>query len=135
MGVAALAYNSSVLWNLGEAEEAQGRSDLSLELAEQFGGRRPAQAWGMRALLHLARLELIEFARWMERTRAHSVDHNVGYWRSLSTLLEGGCRHARGSSRRAARTSTARWRRTNAPARGWVSHASMCCKPICGCLR
>ena len=89
-GVAALAYNSSVLWNLGEAQESLWRSDLSLELAEQVGGPvTRAQAWGMRALLHLARVEPTEFARWTERTRAHSVDHNVGYWRALASLLDG----------------------------------------------
>ena len=89
-GVAALAYNSSVLWNLGEAQESLWRSDRSLELAEQVGGPvTRAQAWGMRALLHLARLEPTEFARWTERTRAHSVDHNVGYWRALASLLDG----------------------------------------------
>lgn len=92
-GVAALAYNSSVLWNLGEADESSRRSDLSLELAEQVGGPvTRAQAWGMRALLHLARLEPTEFARWTARTRAHSVDHNVGYWRALASLLDGALR-------------------------------------------
>ena len=90
IGVAALAYLSSVLWNLGEADEAQARSDLSLELADRVGGPvAKAQAWGMRSLLHLARLEVDQFAEWVERTRAHSDEHNVGYWRLLSTLLEG----------------------------------------------
>jgi predicted ATPase len=89
-GVAALAYNSSVLWNLGEVQESLHRSDLSLELAERVGGPvTRAQAWGMRALLHLARVEPTDFALWTERTRAHSVDHNVGYWRALASLLDG----------------------------------------------
>jgi predicted ATPase len=92
-GVAALAYNSAVLYNLGELEESRERSDLSLELAERVGGPvTRAQAWGMRALLHLARAEPAEFARWTERTRQHSVFHNVGYWRALASLLHGALR-------------------------------------------
>ena len=92
-GVAALAYNSSVLFNLGELDESLRRSDLSLELAERVGGPvTRAQAWGMRALLHLARTEPSEFARWTERTRSHSVFHNVGYWRALASLLHGALR-------------------------------------------
>jgi predicted ATPase len=92
-GVAALAYISSVLFNLGEIDESLAASDLSLELAGRAGGPvTRAQAWGMRALLHLARGEPGEFARWTERTRAHSVFHNVGYWRALASLLHGALR-------------------------------------------
>ena len=92
-GVAALAYNSTVLWNLGEVDESLACSDRSLELAERAGGPvTRAQAWGMRALLHLSRAEPIEFARWTERTRAHSVEHDVGYWRALAALLNGALR-------------------------------------------
>ena len=111
IGVAALAYISAVLWYLGEPEESLERSDLSLELAERVGGPvTRAQAWGMRSLLHLARSEPTEFGRWIERTRAHSVDHNVGYWRALASLLggwlqardgelEAGCRRVDGAFR------------------------------------
>jgi class 3 adenylate cyclase/tetratricopeptide (TPR) repeat protein len=89
-GVGALAYNALVLWNLGRSEEASERSDLSLELAEQVGGPvTRAQAWGMRSILHLARLELPELSYWLERTHAHSVEYNLSYWRTLSSLFSG----------------------------------------------
>jgi len=86
----ALAYLAIVLWNLGHAEEAQARSDRSLELAERDGGPVTlAQVWGMRALLHFARLEPAEFAHWTQKTHAQSVDRSLGYWRSLSAMLAG----------------------------------------------
>jgi class 3 adenylate cyclase/tetratricopeptide (TPR) repeat protein/ABC-type transport system involved in cytochrome c biogenesis ATPase subunit len=89
-GVGALAYNAVVLWNLGYHEESSRRSDQSLELAEQVGGQvTRAQAWGMRSMLHMTRAEPPEVARWVEMSRAHSVEHNVGYWRILSTLFSG----------------------------------------------
>jgi predicted ATPase len=88
-GVAALAYLAVVLWNLGEADEAFARSERSLERAEHVGPVGRAQVWGMRSLLHLARGELVAFADWVERTRAYSAEHNVGYWRALSSLLAG----------------------------------------------
>jgi predicted ATPase len=89
-GVGALAYLAVVLWNMGHAEESLARSDLSLERAEQVGGPvTRAQAWGVRSFLHLSRTEPAEFARWVERTRAHSVDHDLGYWRTVSSLLSG----------------------------------------------
>jgi class 3 adenylate cyclase/tetratricopeptide (TPR) repeat protein len=89
-GVGALAYNALVLWNLGHVREATERSDRSLELAEQVGGQvTRAQAWGMRAILHLTRAEPAEFGHWVEQTRAHCVEHSVGYWRILATLFEG----------------------------------------------
>jgi predicted ATPase len=89
-GVGALAYLALVLWNLGHAEESRERSDLSLERAEQVGGPvTRAQAWGMRSLLHLSRSEPVELGHWVEKTRAHSVDHDLGYWRTLSSLVSG----------------------------------------------
>jgi class 3 adenylate cyclase/predicted ATPase len=89
-GVGALAYLAMVLWNLGDVEESRERSDLSLERADRVGGPvTRAQAWGMRSLLHLSRGDMAEFGRWVERTRAHSVDHDLGYWRTVSSLLSG----------------------------------------------
>jgi class 3 adenylate cyclase/predicted ATPase len=89
-GVGALAYLALVLWNLGHAEESRERSDLSLERAERVGGPvTRAQAWGMRSILHLSRAEPVEVGRWLDKTLAHSVDHDLGYWRTVSTLLSG----------------------------------------------
>ncbi|MGZ4166759.1 MAG: AAA family ATPase [Solirubrobacteraceae bacterium] len=87
MGVGALAYLALVLWNLGYADESRERSDLSLEVAEEVGGPvTRAQAWGMRSILHLARGEPVELRHWTEKTRAHSADLNIGYWRTVSLL-------------------------------------------------
>ena len=89
-GVGALAYLALVLWNMGHAEESRERSDLSLVRAERVGGPvTRAQAWGMRSLLHLGRAEPIELGHWVDKTRAYSVDHNIGYWRTVSSLLSG----------------------------------------------
>jgi class 3 adenylate cyclase/predicted ATPase len=89
-GVGALAYLAVVLWNLGHVDESQRRSDLSLERAERVGGPvTRAQAWGMRSLLHLSRAEPAELGHWVHKTRAHSVDHDLGYWRTVSSLLAG----------------------------------------------
>jgi class 3 adenylate cyclase/predicted ATPase len=89
-GVGALAYLALVLWNLGHAEESRERSDLSLERAERVGGPvTRAQAWGMRSILHLSRREPVELAHWVDRTRAHSVDYDIGYWRTVSSLFSG----------------------------------------------
>jgi predicted ATPase len=89
-GVGALAYLASVLWNLGYTEESRARSDLSLEVAEQVGGPMTrAQAWGMRSLMHLSRGEPVELLHWTDKTRAHSIDRNIGYWRILSSLIRG----------------------------------------------
>ncbi len=99
-GVGALAYNAVVLWNLGYPEESLRRSDSSLELAEQVGGQvTRAQAWGMRTILHLNRAEAAELSRWVELSRAHSVEHNVGYWRILSALYSGWLRGRAGELR------------------------------------
>jgi len=88
--VGALAYLALVLWNLGHADESRERSDLSLERAELVGGPVTiAQAWGMRSILHLSRAEPAELGHWADRTRAHSVDHDIGYWRTVSSLLSG----------------------------------------------
>jgi predicted ATPase len=89
-GVGALAYQAVVLWNLGYHEESNSRSELSLERAEHVGGPvTRAQAWGMRSILHLSRAEPAELGRWSQKTHAHCVDHDVGYWRTVSSLLGG----------------------------------------------
>ncbi|HSZ05108.1 MAG TPA: adenylate/guanylate cyclase domain-containing protein [Solirubrobacteraceae bacterium] len=90
-GVMALAYNAVVLWNLGDGERSRERSNLSLQLAERIGGPVTlAQAWGMRAILHLTtRTEPAELSHWAEKTRAHSADLNIGYWRAVSSLISG----------------------------------------------
>jgi predicted ATPase len=89
-GVGALAYNALVLWNLGHVDEARERSDLSLQRAEGVGGPvTRAQAWGMRSILHLSRAEPVELSMWVRRTLAHSVDHDLGYWLTVSSLLAG----------------------------------------------
>jgi class 3 adenylate cyclase/tetratricopeptide (TPR) repeat protein len=89
-GVGALAYLALVLWNLGHAGESRERSDLSLERAARVGGPvTRAQAWGMRSILHLSRAEPIELGRWAAKTHAYSVDHELGYWRTVSSLLTG----------------------------------------------
>jgi tetratricopeptide (TPR) repeat protein len=86
-GVAALAYLAIVLWNQGETQEALKKSDLSLEVAEAVGGPVTlAQAWGMRSGLHLARGELTQFRHWLEKTRVHTVERNIGYWRAVCSL-------------------------------------------------
>jgi class 3 adenylate cyclase/predicted ATPase len=88
--VGALAYQAGVLWNLGYPEEARERSDLSIERAERVGGPvTRAQAWGMRSVLHLSRAEPVEMGKWVYKTHAHSVDHDLGYWRIVSSLLSG----------------------------------------------
>jgi predicted ATPase len=86
-GVGALAYLAVVLWNLGYGEESRERSRLSLELAEQVGGPvTRAQALGMRTILS-TEAEPHELGRWVQKTREHSVDHNLGYWRAVSSLF------------------------------------------------
>jgi class 3 adenylate cyclase len=99
-GVGALAYNAVVLWNLGLPDESLRQSDQSLELAEHVGGQvTRAQAWGMRSILHLNRAEPMELSRWVEMSRAHSVEHNIGYWRIFSALVSGWLRGAAGDLR------------------------------------
>lgn len=87
-GVMALAYGALVLWNQGYADSARDRSDMSLKLAERVGGPvTRAQAWGMRAILHLTRAESVDLGYWIDRTLRVSVDSNVGYWRAVSSSL------------------------------------------------
>jgi class 3 adenylate cyclase/tetratricopeptide (TPR) repeat protein len=89
-GVGALAYLALVLWNLGRHEESRERSDLSLERAARVGGPvTRAQAWGMRSTLHLSRGEPVALSHWVTKTHAYSVDHDLGYWRTVSSLLAG----------------------------------------------
>ncbi len=83
--VGAMAYLSMVLWQLGYHEESRRHSDQSLEVAERVAGPvTRAQAFFMRTMLHMARAEIDEFATWVERTRAYSAEHGIGYWRVLS---------------------------------------------------
>ena len=83
-GVTAVAYLAIVLWNQGEVQAALEKSDLSLELAEEVGGPVTlAQAWGMRCGLLLARGEMAEFSSWLEKTRIHCAQRNIGYWSSI----------------------------------------------------
>lgn len=103
-GVGALAYNAVVLWNLGYPEESLRRSDVSLELAEQVGGQvTRAQAWSMRTMFHLNRAEPTEFGRWVQMAAAHSVEHNIGYWRIVSALFGGWFRGRAGDPRTGAK--------------------------------
>jgi class 3 adenylate cyclase/predicted ATPase len=89
-GVGALAYLALVLWNLGRHEESRDRSDLSLERAARVGGPvTRAQAWGMRSILHLSCGEPVALGHWVTKTHAYSVDHDLGYWRTVSSLLTG----------------------------------------------
>jgi class 3 adenylate cyclase/tetratricopeptide (TPR) repeat protein len=86
-GVGALAYLALVLWNMGHAEESGERSDLSLDLAGRVGGPvTRAQALGMRSSLHLTRGETLALSHWLKWTRAHSADHDIGYWKNVSAL-------------------------------------------------
>jgi class 3 adenylate cyclase/predicted ATPase len=86
-GVGALAYLAVVLWNLGYGQESRERSELSLELAEKVGGPvTRAQAWGVRTILS-TQAEPSELGRWVHKTLAYSVDHNLGYWRAVSSLF------------------------------------------------
>jgi predicted ATPase len=85
-GVGALAYLAAVLWNLGYAQESRERSELSLDLAEQVGGPvTRAQAWAMRTVLS-TEAEPRELGHWVQTTLAHCVDHNLGYWRAVSSM-------------------------------------------------
>ena len=87
-GVMALAYAAPVLWNLGHHEEAQDRSDRSLDLAERVGGPvTRAQAWGMRSIYHLSRGEWAPLDEWLNKTEAVSIDSNIAYWRAFSSVL------------------------------------------------
>lgn len=85
-GAGAHAYLASVLSTMGHERESLVHSDRSLELAERVD--RPvvrAQVWFMRSILHLGRVEPGEFAEWVEKVRAYSVDRNIRYWRTLAS--------------------------------------------------
>jgi class 3 adenylate cyclase/tetratricopeptide (TPR) repeat protein len=86
-GVAALAYLAMVQWNQGYVQKALARSDWSLALADQV--RSPvtfAQAWGMRCGLLLTQGRLAELIPWLEQTRIHSTERNIGYWRTVCSI-------------------------------------------------
>ena len=84
----ALAYLAAVLWTTGHPEESRARSDESLALAEELAEPMTlAQTWGMRALLHGARREFADMARWADRTHAFAADRGIPYWLHLSALL------------------------------------------------
>jgi len=86
-GVAAFAYLANLLWNQGHAREAVQRSEQSLALAAQVGGPVTlGLAWGMRCGLLLVRGRSDEFARWLEKARAHSVERNIGYWSTVCSM-------------------------------------------------
>jgi predicted ATPase len=87
-GVMALAYLALTLWNLGYPEESSERSERSLELAERLGGPvTRALAWGMRSILHLSRGEPSELAHWVAKTLAQTQHENVGYWRTVASVM------------------------------------------------
>jgi adenylate cyclase len=87
-GPMARAYLAQVLWTTGYPEESRVRSDESLVLAEELAEPMTlAQTWGMRALLHGARHEFADMARWADRTHAFAADRGIAYWLHLSDLL------------------------------------------------
>src|SRR5581483_7090284 len=89
-GVGSRAYLAMVLWNLGEFAESMRISDEGIALADRVGGPvTRAQAWFMRSILHFARAEPVAFGQWIERTRAYSVEGNIGYWRTVAQLFDG----------------------------------------------
>jgi class 3 adenylate cyclase/tetratricopeptide (TPR) repeat protein len=89
-GVGALSYLALVLWNQGALQDAATTSESSLELADAIGGPVTlAQAWGMRSGLLMTMGELKELGPWLEKTRAHSAERNIGYWRTVCSLWSG----------------------------------------------
>lgn len=89
-GVGAMAYLAGVLWTLGYDDESLQRSDQSLRLAGEVATPMTnAQAWGMRAMLHLARKEPALTAQWVEKTVEFATDRSIPYWLNLSSLLDG----------------------------------------------
>lgn len=86
-GVAALAYVALVLFDEGHVQQAIQRSEESLALAENDGGPVTlAQTWGMRAGLLLTRAKLAELGPWLDKTRRHCVERNIGFWRNVTSL-------------------------------------------------
>jgi class 3 adenylate cyclase/predicted ATPase len=89
-GAGAMAYLATVLWTLGYDDESLERSDQSLRLAGEVATPMTnAQAWGMRAMLHLARKEPALTAQWVEKTVEFATDRSIPYWLNLSSLLDG----------------------------------------------
>jgi class 3 adenylate cyclase/tetratricopeptide (TPR) repeat protein len=86
-GVGALAYLAPVLWGQGHVHEAFSRSEESLRLAEQIDGPMTlAQAWGMRGGLLMLSGNHDDGGEWLERTRIHSEERNIVYWRTVCSL-------------------------------------------------
>jgi class 3 adenylate cyclase len=86
-GVSALAYLSTLLWGQGHVDEAFARSEQSVELAEKVGGPVTlALAWGMRCALLVLSGTRAELDWWLEKTRAHSLERNVGYWSNVCSM-------------------------------------------------
>ena len=87
-GSMAMAYLAEVLWTTGHPAASRARSDESLVLADELAEPMTlAQTWGMRALLHGARHEFADMARWADRTHAFAADRGIPYWLHLSALL------------------------------------------------
>lgn len=96
-GTGANAYLASVLSFMGMERESLVHSDRSLELAERVD--RPhtrASTWFMRAILHLGRTEPLEFAEWLEKARAYSVELNIRYWRTITSAYSNSVRAVTG---------------------------------------
>jgi predicted ATPase len=55
-----------------------------------------AQAWFMRAGLHLGRGEVREFGEWVAKVHAYSVDRNIRYWRTVASAYSNWGRAAAG---------------------------------------
>ena len=87
-GVGAMAYLATLLFRLGEIDESMRVSDDCVRLAEELGlPMSIAQAYGMRAMLHLSRREPVLMAEWAGRTVEHAEDRNITYWGLLCELL------------------------------------------------
>jgi tetratricopeptide (TPR) repeat protein len=83
-GVGALAYLAPVLWSQGHIQQALETSERSLALAMEIDAPMTlAQAWGMRSALLMLGGRHRESAEWLERTRIHSEERNIVYWRNV----------------------------------------------------
>lgn len=88
--VMAHAYLAPVLWLQGHVDDSQARSDQSLELSEALTSvMTRAQAWGMRALHHLARKEVGAGSQWTEKVMAYCEERRIPYWQHLSSIVDG----------------------------------------------
>jgi class 3 adenylate cyclase/tetratricopeptide (TPR) repeat protein len=86
-GVAALAYVALVMFDQGHVKEASERTEESLALADEDGGPVTlAQTWGMHAGLLLTRAKLAELGPWLEKTRTHCAERNIGFWHNVCSL-------------------------------------------------